>query len=117
MDELESRVTATSGSEPGSPSCPSACAGDGSGQHGSVLCYDVDGHDGLAAASAHPVVRGEARDLVLPSRIGRPLAIRLLPVPDLLQGDPLAWYAELPKRLASIVTWIDTSPAGTDAYE
>jgi len=27
------------------------------------------------------------------------------------------WYDELPKRLASIVTWIDTSPAGNDSYE
>jgi superfamily I DNA and/or RNA helicase len=33
------------------------------------------------------------------------------------RGDPPAWYAELPKRLASIVTWIDTSPAGSDSYE
>ena len=33
------------------------------------------------------------------------------------RGNPPAWYDELPKRLASIVTWIDTSPAGNDSYE
>ena len=33
------------------------------------------------------------------------------------RGDPPAFYDDLPKRLASIVTWIDTSHAGTESFE
>ena len=33
------------------------------------------------------------------------------------RGNPEPWFKELPKRLSSIVTWIDTSDAGVESYE
>jgi hypothetical protein len=33
------------------------------------------------------------------------------------RGDPAPWYDNLPERLHSIVTWIDTSDAGREAYD
>ncbi|EBW2684841.1 TPA: DEAD/DEAH box helicase, partial [Salmonella enterica subsp. enterica serovar Waycross] len=33
------------------------------------------------------------------------------------RGNPEPWFNQLPKRLSSIITWVDTSDAGGESYE
>lgn len=50
--------------------------------------------------------------------IGALVSACFYPVPlEPGRGAPAPWFAELPKRLRSIVTWIDTSDAGKESHD
>ncbi|MGE8158984.1 AAA domain-containing protein [Paraburkholderia sp. NPDC080076] len=50
--------------------------------------------------------------------IGALVSACFYPVPlESGRGAPASWFEELPERMSSIVTWVDTSEAGRESYD